>query len=77
MFTMKRNYAAMTIAEALSHYAPVSDNNDPVTYSNYVAKKTGVSPGTDIKDLTEVQRVRFLDAMQVMEGYKEGKEIIL
>lgn len=41
----------MTILEFFSVYAPASDNNDPVNYASFVAKKIGVPIETQIKTL--------------------------
>jgi hypothetical protein len=44
-------YPEMTLVEFYERYAPSSDNNNPVNYANFVAKKLGVTSATKIGDL--------------------------
>ena len=75
LFTNKRKYHRLSILKAMSYYAPSNDpqaSNSPRTYANYVARHVGVSINTRLQNLTEDQRNKMMDAMQIFEGWKEG-----
>lgn len=65
-------YKGKTILGAISRYAP-SFENDTVAYARSVAKAAGVSVDTPMSALTPAQRQAMLDAMERVEGFKEGK----
>lgn len=56
-----------TLYQAMAVYAPVSDNNNPKHYAEFVAKRLGISPNTPIKD---VDSQKWADAISAMEGNK-------
>lgn len=70
-----KNYKNKTIAQAIARYAP-SFENDTNAYTNAVASAIGVPTSTPLQDLTPEQRQLMLDAMQRVEGWKEGKVIV-
>lgn len=45
------NCSLLSIYQFYEIYAPSSDQNDPSSYANFVAKRLGVTPWTKIKDL--------------------------
>jgi hypothetical protein len=63
-----------TIREAMSRYAPPSENNTDA-YVRLVAEAIGVPDTTKIKDLTGGQKSAWLDAITKHEGNREGKTI--
>jgi hypothetical protein len=66
-------YAGKTIEEAINRYAPPSEN-DSSWYANSVAEAIGVDVNTPLSSLSSDQRSAMLDAMQVVEGWRVGKE---
>ena len=64
-------YKDKTIAGAIARYAPPSENNTGA-YIGAVASAAGVSPTTRLADLNPQQRGAMLDAMQKVEGFKQG-----
>jgi hypothetical protein len=69
-----KGYAGKTIYEAISRYAPASDNNDPVSYAATIARAAGVDPNTPLADLTPSQREAMLTAMERVEGGGAGSD---
>jgi hypothetical protein len=63
-----------SIREAMSRYAPPSENNTDA-YVRLVAEAMGVPDTTKIKDLTSGQKSAWLDAITKHEGNREGKTI--
>jgi hypothetical protein len=65
-------YRGMNIAQAINRYAPPSENNT----NSYIASVTsaiGVSASTLLSDLSADQRKIMLNAMEKVEGFKQGK----
>lgn len=58
-----------SLYEAMSTYAPASDNNNPKQYAEFVAKNLGVSPSAQISTLDTEQ---WANAIEKMEGNKKG-----
>ncbi len=58
-----------TLYQAMSTYAPASDNNNPKGYAEFIAKKLGISPNTPISN---IDTKRWADAITQMEGNKKG-----
>lgn len=56
-----------TLYEAMSTYAPASDNNRPKQYAEFIAKNLGISPNTQIKD---IDPNAWADQVAKMEGNK-------
>lgn len=69
-------YRSKTIAGAIDRYAPPFENNTNA-YTNAVARAVGVSADTPVSELTQEQRVRMLNAMERVEGFKVGRETIV
>lgn len=69
------SYANLKVSDAIARYAPPSENNT----SNYVQTILDAIGGTDVplKDLNSQQREAMLNAMERMEGFKEGKTEVL
>lgn len=72
-----KNYRDKTIAQAISRYAPASDDNNVSMYVNTVSNAVGVSPDTPLAELTPEQRKVMLSAMHRVEGLRPGKTEIL
>ncbi len=70
----KPSYRNKTIADAISSYAPESENNT-AAYAAAVAAAAGVSVNTKMSDLTPAQRQKFLAAQSRVEGMRPGKII--
>lgn len=58
-----------SLLEAMSVYAPSSDNNDPQGYANFIAKQIGVSANTPI---SQIDTDKWAGAIEKMEGNKVG-----
>lgn len=71
-----KNYKDLTIAQAITRYAPPVENNT-TNYIGSIVKATGTSPGTPLQSLNPSQRTAMLNAMEKMEGFKQGKSEIL
>lgn len=71
-----RGYAGKTIEEAINRYAPPSEN-DSSWYAASVAEAIGVDVTTPLSELSQEQRMTMLDAMQVVEGWRVGKETVV
>lgn len=56
-----------TLLQAMSVYAPASDNNNPKNYATFIAKKLGVSLDTPIKN---IDLNKWADAIAQFEGNK-------
>lgn len=72
-----RNYINLSIKDAISKYAPESDNNNVVSYVNNIVQATGASQDTILKDLNPTQRKAMLDAISRVEGFKPGQVVAL
>jgi hypothetical protein len=66
-----RNYSGLTIAQAITRYAPPSEN-DTAMYIRVAAAAAGVSPGTRMQSLNSEQRRALLSAMERVEGFRVG-----
>lgn len=65
-----QSYANKTVAEAITRYAPPTENNTQ-GYINSLSKAMGVTPDTKLSDLTPGQRDTMIGAMMNIEsGYK-------
>lgn len=58
-----------TLLQAMSIYAPSSDNNNPTHYANFIAKKLGIDVNTPI---SKIDTKKWADAIEIMEGNKVG-----
>ena len=66
-----KNYKNLSIAQAISRYAPPSENNTEAYIQN-ILKSLGTSRDTKLTDLDSSQRQKMLEAMKRQEGWKEG-----
>lgn len=64
-------YRNLTLAGAVSKYAPPSENNTD-GYMKKIQKMTGMSINTRVADMTDAQIARVADAIRVIEGWKPG-----
>lgn len=64
-------YAGTTIAEAISNYAPPSQNNT-ADYIKTVSSALGLPSNTPMSSLTPAQQQTMLDTMTKYEGFKAG-----
>ena len=71
--TVLKGYGNVTIAKAMSKYAPAGDGaNDPDAYARKVAKDMGVPVTTSVQDLDDGQMETFAEAIKHVEGWREG-----
>jgi len=68
------SYNQLSISEAIHKWAPASDNNHPDAYSRNVARMTGLSINTKIRDINDSDLMRVARAIQTVEGWKPGIE---
>ena len=71
-----RNYRNLTIEQAITRYAPPSENNT-AGYINSVVQATGAPANTPLQSLTPTQRTSMLNAMERIEGFRVGRVDIL
>ena len=69
-------YRDKTISGVISRYAPPSENNT-TAYAAAVARAVGVPSSTPVSDLTDSQRERMLDAMERVEGFRVGRQVVV
>lgn len=69
-------YKDLSIGEAISRYAPPGENNTR-RYIRTIEKATGRNANTPLQDLTPEQRKAMMDAMEKVEGFKQGKVEVL
>lgn len=67
-------YKNLSLQEAISRYAPQFEN-DTNNYISQVARAAGISTRTVMSTLTPTQREKVLDAMERVEGFREGSEV--
>ena len=68
-----RGYGHVTVAQALSTYAPATDRgNDPGQYARIVAQRLGVSVDTYVDTLSQGQLATFADQIKSVEGWTVG-----
>jgi len=66
------SYKYLTIAQAISKYAPPNEN-PTATYIANVSRSVGVSPDTKLSDLNPAQQDKMLASMKQIEGWREGR----
>jgi hypothetical protein len=74
LFGARSNYVNLSIADAITRYAPPTENNTRA-YINAVTGAVGVNDSTILAQLSSTDRSKFLDAINKMEGFKEGKVV--
>ena len=67
-----KNYINLSIADAISKYAPPTENKT-TNYINQVLQATGASSTTILSELTDTQRKSMLQAIDRIEGFQVGK----
>jgi hypothetical protein len=70
------SYNQLTIAQAISRYAPPSENNTQM-YIRVVTSATGSTPDTPVRDLDASARQSMLSAMERVEGFRVGSVQVL
>ncbi|KGM54003.1 hypothetical protein N800_05980 [Lysobacter daejeonensis GH1-9] len=71
---LRRKYNPMTLRKAIFTYAPPADNNDSEAYLSFVKKKTGLSDGVLVEDLSESQLGAMMSAMEQYEGFNAKQD---
>ena len=66
-----KNYNKLTIAGAISRYAPPSENNT-TAYQRSIEKLTGLSINRKMSDLTDEEMNKVANAIRQIEGWKPG-----
>lgn len=66
------NHGTETISQAISHYAPLGDANNPAKYSAFVRGYTGTAESSVINSLTPSQRDGFMKAIEIEEAFTRG-----
>ncbi len=66
-------YRNLTIADAIFKYAPPHENNTDV-YKSRIRNMTGLQISLRIRDLTDAQIRRVVNAIRVIEGWHPGTE---
>lgn len=65
-------YANKTLAEAISTYAPKSEN-DTDRYIKFVSQRSGIDPKTKLSSLSSAELLRIVEAMIIHEGTHPGQ----
>ncbi len=74
---LKEVYGKNSISEMMERYAPRKDHNDPVAYTDFITKETGIPSTGVVGQLSESQFKALAAAMQKKEGYAPGKIVEL
>lgn len=80
------NYRDRSIESTMNRYAPKEDNNDPVSYANTIVgaikkvlptDKNGKPVGKEtlLRNLTDDQIKKMMNAIKQKEGWKEGNKV--
>lgn len=72
-----KGYEGLTLAQAISKYAPESDGNNTAQYIQTLANGLGVSPNTPMSSLTPDQKAKFSTIQRGIEGFHQGKSSVL
>ena len=67
-----RSYNNLTIANAVSRYAPPSENNT-VAYQRSIERLTGLSINRRISDLSDAELDKVVGAIRQIEGWRPGR----
>ncbi len=67
-----KSYNNLTIANAVSRYAPPSENNT-VAYQRSIERLTGLSINRRISDLSDAELDKVVNAIRQIEGWKPGR----
>ena len=71
-----KSYINLSIADAITKYAPPSENNT-TAYINSITTALGVSSNTPLSSLSADQRIALVHAMSKVEGYKVGTILLV
>jgi hypothetical protein len=74
LFGAQSNYKNLSIAAAISRYAPPNENNTQA-YIAAVTSALGVSDNTVLAQLSSSDRSKFLETISRVEGFKEGSVV--
>ena len=69
-----KNYANLSIRNALRRWAPSSDGNNPDQYAKTVSKITGFSMDAYLNNMDDNDLMKIARAMQTVEGWTPGIE---
>lgn len=69
---LTNNYKNLTVAGAISRWAPPSENNT-AGYQRQVARLTGLSISRKISELSSEELTRVANAIRHVEGWRPGK----
>lgn len=69
-----KNYNNLTIANAVSRYAPPSENNT-VAYQRSLERITGLSINRRISELSDAELDKVANAIRQIEGWKPGQVV--
>lgn len=68
------SYNKLTVAGAISKYAPPSENNTS-TYHRQIERMTGLSINKKISNLTDAEMTRVISAIRTIEGWTPGRVV--
>jgi peptidoglycan hydrolase-like protein with peptidoglycan-binding domain len=71
-----KHYIDLSIRNAISKYAPESENNTS-SYVNQIVQATGANSDTKLRDLTSEQRKSMLNTITRVEGFRPGTVVAL
>jgi len=71
-----KTYSGLTLFSAVARYAPHHENNT-ANYRRLIKKLTGLDLERKIKTLNGSEFERLLDAIETIEGFKEGNEKLI
>lgn len=69
------SYRNLSIANAISKYAPSSDGNDVQKYRQRIKNMTGLQIDRKLKDLNDEELARVARAIEKIEGWRVGKTL--
>jgi hypothetical protein len=72
LFGARSNYVNLSIADAISRYAPEKDNNKTQDYIKAVTAATAATRDTKLNELNPSQRSALLEAINRQEGLRPG-----
>lgn len=70
-----RNYRGLNLEQAISRYAPPSENDTRMYQNSVLAAVSGVNK--TMSSYTQDERMKILDAMERVEGFKAGKTEVM
>ena len=72
LFGPNSKYFNLSIRDAITRYAPPSDNNPTDSYINQVVQGTKATPDTPLSKLTTAQQDAMMSVINKVEGFKVG-----